>query len=263
MLRSVVPVVNLDAPPAEEHEDVSDLSVSPTAHGVVVVTLDRPRARNALSRALRDELQERLGALDADPDVRAIVLTGSDPAFCSGMDVKEIAADPASARTIGPRRAPVIDLRTPLIGAVNGPALTGGLELALACDWLIASEHAAFGDSHARLGLTPGWGLTVLLAEAVGTGRARRMITTSEVIDARTAWDWGLVTEVVPHEELLPRALEQAAAVAEGDPRAVRTVLATFAEQRSIVDAPAWAIEARHWIDPAGIASDRSNRDES
>jgi enoyl-CoA hydratase len=242
---------------------VSDLSVSPAAPGVTVVTLDRPRARNALSRALRDELRELLGELDADPAVRAIVLTGSDPAFCSGMDVKEIAADPASARTIGPRRGPVIDLRTPLIGAVNGPALTGGLELALACDWLVASERATFGDSHTRLGLTPGWGLTVLLAEAVGVRRARRLITTSETIDARTALEWGLAAEVVPHDELLPRTVEQAAAAAAGDVRAVRTVLAAMAEQRSSVDAPAWAIEARHWIDPAGIASERSNRDES
>jgi enoyl-CoA hydratase len=240
---------------AEEHEDVTDLRIAEPATGVTVVTIDRPQARNALSKALRDDLHSELRRLDADESVGAIILTGTDPAFCGGMDVKEIEADPASARTIGPRLGPVLDGRTPVIGAVNGAALTGGLELALACDWLIASDRAVFGDMHTRLGMTPGWGMTVLLAEAVGARRARQLIASGLRIDATTAEQWGLVNEVVPHEGLLDRAVEVASAIAGNDRFAVRTVMETFAEQRSIADGSAWAVEARHWIDPAGVPS--------
>lgn len=248
---------------AEEHEDVADLRITEPATGVTLVTIDRPQARNALSKALREELRTELSRLDTDESVRAIILTGTDPAFCGGMDVKEIQADPASARTIGPRRGPLLEGRTPVIGAVNGPALTGGLELALACDWLIASDRAVFGDTHTRLGLTPGWGMTVLLTEAVGARRARQLIAGGDWIDAATAERWGLVNEVVPHEGLLDRAVEIAVAVAANDRHAVRTVITTIAEQRSIADGSAWAVEARHWIDPAGVPSGQLRRDES
>lgn len=242
---------------------MTDLIIDSTPSGVATVTLDRPQARNALSRALRDELEQSLRRLDDDPAVRAIILTGTDPAFCSGMDIKEIGAYPASARTIGPRLGPVYDIRTPLIGAVNGPAFTGGFELALACDWLIASDRAAFGDAHVKLGLTPGWGLTVLLSEAAGARRARQLITTGMRIDAVTARDWGIVNEVVPHDRLLERATELGEAVATADAFAVRTVLDTIARQRRTADAEAWAIAAANWIDPSGVPSRRSNRDES
>lgn len=242
---------------------MADLKSAQPAGGVAVVTIDRPHARNALTRALRDDLQAELRRLDADESVRAIVLTGTDPAFCAGMDIKELEADPASVHSIGPRLGPVVDIRTPVIGAVNGAALTGGLELALACDWLIASDRAVFGDLHTRLGLSPGWGMTVLLAEAVGSRRARQLIASGLRIDAPTAATWGLVTEVVPHEHLMDRAIEVAGAVASNDRRAVRTVLETFAEQRSAADSPAWAVEARHWIDPSGVRSGELRRDAS
>lgn len=242
---------------------MTDLKIAEARAGVVVVTIDRPQARNALSHSLRDDLHTEMRRLDSDDTVGAIVLTGTDPAFCSGMDVKEIQADPASARTIGPRFSPVLDGRTPVIGAVNGPALTGGLELALACDWLIASDRAAFGDTHARLGLTPGWGLTVLLTEAAGARRARQLITSGVPIDAATALRWGLVNEVVPHEGLLDRAVDLASAVAANDRNAVRAVMTTLAEQRSIADGSLWAVEARHWIDPTGVRSGELRREES
>jgi enoyl-CoA hydratase len=205
----------------------------------------------------------RVTELQNDPAVGAIVLTGTDPAFCSGMDIKELQADPASAHTIGPRVGPIFETRKPLIGAINGAALTGGLELALACDWLMASENAVFGDSHARLGLTPGWGLTVLLTEAVGARRARQLITTGKTIDARTALEWGLVNEVVPHAELLARAVEAGAAAAANDRHAVAVVLETMADQRAVSDSASWEIEARHWIEPHGVASGQPKRDES
>jgi enoyl-CoA hydratase len=242
---------------------VSELIVDSTDDGVVVVTLNRPSARNALSLSLRTALAAELERLQADPTVGAIVLTGTEPAFCSGMDTKELEREPESIHTIGPRYRPLFESRKPVIGAVNGAAMTGGLELALACDWLVASEAAVFADAHTRLGLTPGWGLTVLLAEAVGTRRARQLITTGLPIDAATALDWGLVSEVVPHADLLPRARALGRAVVGNDADAVARVLATFSQQRSIADGAAWAVEARHWSEGNGVRSTQSDRTES
>lgn len=235
---------------------MSDLKIT-HIEGVAVVRLDRPAARNALSGALRTDLNTTMVALDGDPTVRAIMLTGTDPAFCGGMDTKEIATNPESALQIGPRYRPLFSGRTPIIGAINGPAVTGGLELALQCDWLIASDRAVFADSHTRLGLTPGWGLTVLLTEAIGVRRARQLITSGMPIDATTALTWGLVNEVVPHEELLNQAMAHARAVSQNDPHAVGVVTQIIAEQRSLADASAWAVEARNWIVPMGISSQK------
>lgn len=230
-----------------KHEDVSDLIVETDGEGIAVVTLNRPAARNALSRLLRETLLAELSRLQHDPFIGAIILTGSDPAFCGGMDTKELEREPESIHTIGPRYQPLFESRKPVIGAINGAAMTGGLELALACDWLIAADTAIFADGHTRLGMTPGWGLTVLLAEAVGTRRARQLITTGMTLDAETAMSWGLVNEVVPHAQLLERAREVALAVIANDSAAVAAVLETFSHQRSLADSAAWAIEARHW----------------
>lgn len=219
--------------------------------GVAVIRINRPGARNAISRDVHRRLDDALAESDADPDIAAIVLTGSDPAFSAGVDVKELHADPAVARHIGPRRAPLISTLTPVIGAINGATYTGGLELALNCHWLIASERATFADTHAKLGLTPGWGLTVLLTEAVGSRRARQFITTCRPIDAATALAWGLVNEVVPHDSLLERASELGREVAANDTVAVQTIIRTLDEQRAHADEPLWRIEAHNWIDPA------------
>jgi enoyl-CoA hydratase len=239
---------------------VSDLIEIEVTDGVGIARLNRPEARNALSRALRTALDEAIADFQADDSVAAIVITGAGTAFSAGVDIKEINADPAIARTVGPHLAPLFRSGKPLIGAINGPALTGGLELALGCDWLVASENARFGDTHARLGLTPGWGLTVLLSEAVGSRRAKQMVTTCEPIDASTALSWGLVNEVVPHGLLLERTMVRARAVANNDANAVSTVLKTIREQRSAVDAPLWAIEARYWIDPTTLDSEQSKQ---
>ena len=137
---------------------------------VATVTLNRPEARNALNRELRKALPTTLLELDERDDVAAIVLTGADPAFCAGLDLKELAAgtglDAAAPGDASHRRGPFPDLATPVIGAINGVAITGGFELALACDFLVASERARFADTHARVGIMPGWGLTVALPEA-------------------------------------------------------------------------------------------------
>lgn len=194
---------------------------------VATVTLNRPERRNALSSTLLTGLRELLSDIDSRPDVRAIVLTGADPAFCAGLDLHEL-GQPGSRLGSRSNRNAVPDLTTPLIGAVNGATVTGGLELALACDFLIASDRATFADTHARMGIQPGWGLTVALPEAVGYRRAREMSATGNFIDARTALEWGLVNHVVPHSELLAFSRGLAADIASSDPDALGVMFATY-----------------------------------
>jgi enoyl-CoA hydratase len=188
-------------------------------HGAVrVLTLNRPEARNALSRDLIKAAYTALTEADADESVRAVVLTGADPAFCAGVDLKE-----AQREGLGYFQefrshsciSAVRTMRTPIIGAINGATFTGGLEMALGCDFLIASDRAVFADTHARVGILPGGGMTAYLPALVGRSMARRLSMTGEVVDAARAERIGLVTEVVPHERLLDRALELAGQIAE------------------------------------------------
>ena len=199
-----------------------------------VVRLERPEARNALNGELRRALYDAMAAAEADDAVDVIVLTGADPAFCAGLDLRELAADPGAlgggfgaGAELG---RPWPELTKPLIGAVNGVAVTGGLELALACDFLVASRHARFADTHARVGVQPGWGMSVLLPQAVGVRRARQMSVTGNFVDAPTALAWGLVNEVVEHDHLLDRCLALAADIAGNDQPGVRRLLATYRE---------------------------------
>src|SRR5215207_6877498 len=214
---------------------------------VATVTLNRPDARNALNRALRKALPTALRELDHRDDVAAIVLTGADPAFCAGLDLKELAGGGDALRETGAtggdrrQRGPFPEMATPVIGAINGVAITGGFELALACDFLIASERARFADTHARVGIMPGWGLTVLLPEAIGFRRAKEMSTTGNFLDAETALAWGLVNHVVPHDDLLPFCRNLAGDIATIDPRAVRQMLQTYDEGALRDGAGAWA----------------------
>lgn len=228
----------------------SDVLQVERSDGYAVVTLDRANARNALNAALLAGLTSTMAELDSDGSVRAIVLTGADPAFCAGLDLKELAASPERlAGGFGDRselRRPFPDMSTPVIGAVNGVAITGGFELALACDFLIASEHARFADTHARVGIMPGWGLTVLLPQAVGLRRARELSATGNFLDAETAYDWGLVNHVVAHEDLLPVARKLAADIAGNDPDGVRQILSTYAAGSLLTAADALDLEQRH-----------------
>lgn len=188
-------------------------------HGAVrVLTMNRPEARNALGRELIEALFIALEEADADEAVRAVVLTGTDPAFCAGVDLKE-------AQSLGLEYFARFQthncitrtgqMATPIIGAINGATFTGGLEMALGCDFLIGSERAVFADTHARVGILPGGGMTARLPQVVGAASARRLSMTGEVLDATQAERLGLVTEVVPHERLLERALELAQQIAE------------------------------------------------
>jgi enoyl-CoA hydratase len=189
---------------------------------VAVVTLNRPEAMNALSRALRAELHKTLTALDADPAVKVIVLTGAgERAFTAGLDLKELGGDPdglKAANATEPSENPawaVIACKKPVIGAINGVAITGGFELALACDVLICSTNARFADTHARVGITPGWGLSQKLSRVIGPYRAKELSLSGNFLDARTAYDWGLANRVVEPDQLMPAALKLAGDMAQ------------------------------------------------
>lgn len=201
------------------------------ADGVATVTLHRPESRNALSGSLLAALRQSMAALGQDPDVRAVILTGSDPAFCAGLDLKELSANQRLLDTADPDVpvwSPWRPLPKPLIGAVNGAAITGGLELALHCDFLIASERAFFADTHARVGILPAWGLTVLLPQRVGFAMSRRMSFTGDFVDAHRALEAGLVTEVVAHGELMPAARKLATTIAGNHRPAVSALHASY-----------------------------------
>lgn len=220
-----------------------------TDHDAVrVLTLNRPQARNALSHDLIRALYAALKAADADEEVLAVVLTGTDPAFCAGVDLKEAARD--GLKYFEEFRSQscitaVREMRTPIIGAINGATFTGGLEIALGCDFLVASERAVFADTHARVGILPGGGMTARLPQVVGLSMARRMSMTGEVIDAARAERIGLVTEVVAHDRLLARALELAAAIAEVPGPTMLGLKEIYTEGAAAVIDPALAAEAR------------------
>jgi enoyl-CoA hydratase len=231
---------------------------------VATVTLNRPERRNAISGALLTGLHESLAELDARPGIRAIVLTGADPAFCAGLDLTELGQPDGAIRRTSHASA-VPSLNKPLIGAINGAAITGGLELALACDFLIASERARFADTHARMGIQPGWGLTVELPAAVGLRRARQMSATGNFVDAQTALTWGLVNHVVPHEDLLAFTQKLAADIASTDQAALAALFATYNQAAALTGREARRIEtASHaaWhaegIDAAKVAERRT-----
>src|SRR6188472_419160 len=180
-----------------------------TADRVRTLTLNRPQSRNALSSALRRQFFAALRDAEADDAVDVVILTGADPVFCAGLDLKEL-GDSTELPDISPKWP---SMTKPVIGAINGAAVTGGLELALYCDVLIASEKAAFADTHARVGLLPTWGLSVRLPQKVGVGTARRMSLTGDYLSAADALRAGLVTEVVPHDQLLSAARAVAASI--------------------------------------------------
>ncbi len=210
---------------------------------VAVVTLNRPAARNALNELLRQMLRSTMAQVEADEGVDVVVLTGSDPAFCAGLDLKELGRSTTTTDAstghdaVGDRdepRTPWAPLTKPLIGAINGVAITGGLELALQCDFLIASDRAAFGDTHARVGVLPGWGLSVLLPQAVGYRRALEMSMTGNFMLADEALAFGLVNHVVPHDELLVRTHSIAQDIAKNNTPAVRALLASYRQIHSM-----------------------------
>lgn len=226
---------------------MSDVLLIDTADRVRTLTLNRPQARNALSSQLRREFFSALAEAEADEAVDVVIITGTDPVFCAGLDLKEL-GDTTELPDISPKWPA---MRKPVIGAINGAAVTGGLELALYCDILVASDQARFADTHARVGLLPTWGLSVRLPQKVGVGLARRMSLTGDYLSAADALRAGLVTEVVPHEQLLDTARAVASSIVGNNQQAVRALLDSYHRIDSAqTDGSLWieAESARAWM---------------
>jgi enoyl-CoA hydratase/carnithine racemase len=192
---------------------------------VGLLRLNRPEARNALSAELREQLLGELRRLDADPEVRCLVVAGSDKAFAAGADIRAMAERPLDAP---PDPAGldfwrgVAGVETPLLAAVSGFALGGGCELALACDMIVADEKARFGQPEITLGIVPGGGGSQRLTRAIGKQRAMEYVLTGRLFDAKTAHAWGLVNLVVKKGQWLTEAVELARTVASRAPIATR-----------------------------------------
>lgn len=201
---------------------------------VAVITLNRPHRRNALNYQAYDELEAAFRAASADPQVRCVVVTGADPAFCSGDDVAEIMAGPkavsASAAPREPSPTPAamaaLECAKPVIAAVNGAAVGWGMELALFADIRLASDRARFGELFVKRGLVCDVGGFYRLPSVVGPAKAAELLYTGDVIDAAEALRIGLVSGLVPHEQLLERALALAGRIAANPPLAVQALKA-------------------------------------
>jgi len=217
---------------------------------VATVTLNRPEAMNALSKALRADLAAAMREVAGDDSIRAIVLTGAGTrAFTAGLDLKELGADTSNlgaANATGADENPVKAIELcpqPVIGAINGVAITGGFEVALACDIRIASTNARFADTHARVGVMPGWGLSQKLSRLIGIGRAKELSLTGNFLDAETACAWGLVNRVVAPDDLLPAAQALARDIASADPAMVRAYKALIDDGYALPFGAAMALE--------------------
>ncbi len=172
-----------------------------------IVTLNRPKAMNALSGDLRAAIATTFDALEADPVIRVVILTGAGKAFCAGLDLKELGQGQDTVQGTVTTHDPVTSMNRfsgPIIGAINGVAITGGFEIALACDVLICSTEARFADTHGRVGILPGWGLSQKLSRTIGIYRARELSLTGNFLGAQQACDWGLANRVVAPADLLP-----------------------------------------------------------
>lgn len=228
---------------------MSDVLVTERKGDVVLLTLNRPEARNALNAELAQAICDGLAA---SQDAHAIVITGAGKAFCAGLDLRNLGVENLSDL---PRYTDAIDgSKVPVIAAVNGPAVTGGFEVALACDFMIGSERAAFADTHVRVGVFPG-PVLVDLPRRIGMARAREMSLTGNFVDAERALQMGLLNQLVPADELIPRALQLAQDIAEQDPVLVSHMRRGWVATETLPRAEAMAVRAE-----VGLASGSGQR---
>jgi enoyl-CoA hydratase len=233
------------------------------ADGIAVVTVNRPDKLNALNAQVFEDFTALLEVLRTDAAVRAVIITGAGPkAFVAGADIGELAAvDGPEGQRLSARGQAVFraieHLRKPVIAAVNGFALGGGCELAMACHLRLAAPSAKFGQPEVKLGLIPGYGGTVRLPRLVGRGRALELLLTARVIDAEEALRIGLVERIVPAESLLDEARAVARTILTMGPRAVALTIATVDQALDLDLDAALAAEAAAFGEACGTADKR------
>ncbi|MCX8204530.1 MAG: enoyl-CoA hydratase-related protein [Candidatus Nezhaarchaeota archaeon] len=217
------------------------------------ITINRPQALNALNRQALLELEEALREAGRDPEVRAVILTGAgEKAFCAGLDLKEAAVrTPLEARELSKLGHKVFklieELPKPVIAAVSGYAMGGGMELVLSCDLAIASENAVFSQAEVNVGVTPGWGATQRLWRLVGVRRAKMLVLTGDRVSAVEAEKLGIVNRVVPHEKLKEEAEALALKLAEKSPVALRIAKEQLNKALENTLSPGLDYEAEAW----------------
>lgn len=183
---------------------------------VALLRLNRPESMNAISRALRKDFIAAFEDCIEDSNIRVMIITGNGKAFCAGFDLKELGSgnsDTAAEEVTNDMARVMERFKGPIIAAVNGHAVTGGFELALACDVLLASENARFADTHALVGILAGWGLSQRLPRLIGISRAKELSFTGRPLFAEQAYEWGLVNHVYPADQLIDSAMELAKAM--------------------------------------------------
>ncbi len=192
--------------------------------GIATLTLNRPDQLNALSFELREALVREMDAIRTDDSIGVVILTGAGRAFCAGMDLKEMGDPNSRSRKIEPPQPTTMmrSLPQPVIGAVNGLAITGGFEFLLSCDMLIGTPAARFADTHARLGIIPSWGMSQRLPRMIGLNRAKELSLTGNYLSAERAYEWGLLNRVVEQEELMPTCIALANDILSCVPQGVR-----------------------------------------
>ncbi len=190
-----------------------------------ILTLNRPQAMNALCRELREAIEQRLSQCEADNSIRVLVITGTGKAFCAGNDLKELSDSNFGANVAEAGKTELAEkfaaFKGPIIAAVNGFCITAGFEMALACDLIIASDKAVFADTHARVGVLPGWGLSQRLPRLIGMARAKELAFTGNQISAEQACQWGFVNRVVEPDKLMSVSLQLAEDMCSCEPRAL------------------------------------------
>jgi enoyl-CoA hydratase len=197
------------------------LRIERSEQGWASIALHRPDKLNTLSVALRQELDQAVEALEQDPGVHVLILTGTGKAFTAGLDLDgwNSPEGPAAGAYRWDAVASLRKFTGPVIAAVNGLCITGGVEIVLACDLIVASDRARFADTHVCVGLLPGWGGSPRMIERVGIHRAKELALTGRMFSAQEAAAWGFVNEVVPHDDLLPRAQALAAEMLQARPQ--------------------------------------------
>ncbi|MET0821302.1 MAG: enoyl-CoA hydratase-related protein [Aeromicrobium sp.] len=224
--------------------------------GVALITLHRPEARNAINSVLARELLDVMATAESSDDVRVMVFTGSGPSFSGGVDLKEFRATGRAPVGASDAILAAGELIKPAIGAINGPAMTGALELVLGLDFLIASDRAVFADTHAAVGILPGGGMTARLPRAIGFRQAFELSATGVAWSAEQAHQMGLVNRVVTHDELIAEALSTARAMAQRDPGVLTALKSLYRGSAggSLAEAIRLEVSARDLRRAAGTA---------